>query len=103
MNNNNIDYNLINLKCIDDFNNKLGLIIQTNINGMLKLFKIDYNINLPESKLFSDNTDNTDNTDNNHNTNNTNNINDNYINDNDIDKNIYKKIYSKSDLFDPFD
>ena len=100
MNNNNIDYNLINLKCIDDFNNKLGLIIQNNINGMLKLFKIDYNINLPESKLFSDNTDNTDN---NHNTNNTNNINDNYINDNDIDKKIYKKIYSKSDLFDPFD
>ena len=100
MNNNNIDYNLINLKCIDDFNNKLGLIIQSNINGMLKLLKIDYTINLPESKLFSDNTDNTDN---NHNTNNTNNINDNNINDNDIDKKIYKKIYSKSDLFDPFD
>tara|TARA_B100001540_G_scaffold256904_1_gene234412 strand:+ start:1252 stop:1548 length:297 start_codon:yes stop_codon:yes gene_type:complete len=95
-NNNNIDYNLINLKCIDDFNNKLGIIIQSNINGMLKLLKIDYTINLPESKLFSNNTDD-------NNNNNIDNINDNDKNDNDINKTVYKKNYSKSNLFDPYD
>ena len=83
-NNDNND-NIINLKCIDDFNNKIGLILQKNINGMLKLLNINYIVDIPKSELFSSSNNNND-------------------NNNDNDNDIYKENrYSKSMLFDPFE
>lgn len=43
---------LINLKCIDDFNNRFLLLLKKNINNFLEVLKIDYEIDLPESKIF---------------------------------------------------
>lgn len=45
---------IINLKCIDDYNNYLSLILESNINGLLKIMNIDYKIEIPESKFFPD-------------------------------------------------
>tara|TARA_Y100000385_G_scaffold263053_1_gene295146 strand:+ start:98 stop:316 length:219 start_codon:yes stop_codon:yes gene_type:complete len=44
--------NLINLKCIDDFNNRFLLLLKVNMNNLLEVLKIDYEIDLPESKIF---------------------------------------------------
>ncbi len=86
-----IDYNIINLKCIDDINNKIGLILESNINGVFKLLNINYIIDIPKSELFSK-------------------IENNDLdkeleeNDNDITKEVYKgNKYNKSMLFDPFE
>lgn len=46
---------LINLKCIDDFNNRFLLLLKTNINNLLQVLKIEHEIDFPESKLFSEN------------------------------------------------
>jgi len=82
-----IDYNIINLKCIDDINNKIGLVLESNINGMLKLLNINYIIDIPKSELFSKIEDNDDN---------------NIYSDNNNE--IYKgNKYNKSMLFDPFE
>ena len=43
---------LINLKCIDDFNNRFLLLLKINMNNLLEVLKIDYEIDLPESKIF---------------------------------------------------
>lgn len=45
---------IINLKCIDDYNNYLSLILESNINGLLKILNIDYKIEIPESNFFPD-------------------------------------------------
>lgn len=45
---------IINLKCIDDYNNYLSLILESNINGLLKIMNIDYKIEIPESNFFPD-------------------------------------------------
>jgi|UniRef100_A0A6C0JPK5 hypothetical protein len=45
---------IINLKCIDDYNNYLSLILESNINGLLKILNLDYKIEIPESNFFSD-------------------------------------------------
>ena len=52
---------LINLKCIDDFNNKLGIILENNINGLLKILDIKYKIDIPQSNMFSNQVENKDN------------------------------------------
>ena len=89
-----IDYNIINLKCIDDFNNKIGILLESNINGVLKLLNINYIIDIPKSELFSE-------TENNNSEKEEENNND---NDNDITKGVYKgNKYNKSMLFDPFE
>lgn len=44
--------NLINLKCIDDYNNKIGLMLQKNINNLFTMINIDYNIKIEESNFF---------------------------------------------------
>lgn len=49
-----MDSNLINLKCIDDFNNKLALILKKNINNLLEITNINYTIDIPEINLFSE-------------------------------------------------
>lgn len=49
-----MDSNLINLKCIDDFNNKLALLIKKNINNLLEITNINYTIDIPEIHLFSE-------------------------------------------------
>jgi|TARA_B110000093_G_scaffold20796_1_gene18889 hypothetical protein len=49
-----MDSNLINLKCIDDFNNKLSLLLKTNINNLLEITNINYTIDIPQSNLFSE-------------------------------------------------
>ena len=49
-----MDSNLINLKCIDDFNNKLALLIKKNINDLLEITNINYTIDIPEINLFSE-------------------------------------------------
>lgn len=49
-----MDSNLINLKCIDDFNNKLALLIKKNINNLLEITNINYTIDIPEINLFSE-------------------------------------------------
>lgn len=49
-----MDSNLINLKCIDDFNNKLALLIKKNINNLLEITNINYIIDIPEIHLFSE-------------------------------------------------
>lgn len=53
-----MDSNLINLKCIDDFNNKLALILKRNINNFLEITNINYNIDIPEINLFSESSSN---------------------------------------------
>lgn len=53
-----MDNNLINLKCIDDLNNKLALLIKKNINDLLEIATINYTIDIPESNLFSETTSN---------------------------------------------
>lgn len=78
---------LINLKCIDDFNNKIGIILETNINGLLKILDIKYKIDIPQSNMFSNNVEN--------------NTIDDDIDDN-IDNIIAEKKYSKEMLFDPY-
>lgn len=86
-----IDYNIINLKCIDDINNKIGLILERNINGVFKLLNINYIIDIPKSELFSkiENNDSEKELE---------------ENDNDITKDVYKgSRYNKSMLFDPFE
>jgi len=45
---------IINLKCIDDYNNYLSLILESKINGLLKILNIDYKIEIPESNFFPD-------------------------------------------------
>ena len=45
---------IINLKCIDDYNNYLSLILESNINGLLKILNLDYKIEIPESNFFPD-------------------------------------------------
>jgi len=88
-----IDYNIINLKCIDDINNKIGLILESNINGVFKLLNINYIIDIPKSELFSkiENNDLDKELEEND-------------NDNDITKEVYKgNKYNKSMLFDPFE
>lgn len=82
-----MDSNLINLKCIDDFNNKIGIILENNINGLLKILDIKYKIDIPQSNMFSNNVEN-------------NRIYDD-IDDN-IDNIIAEKKYSKDMLFDPY-
>ena len=87
-----IDYNIINLKCIDDFNNKIGIVLESNINGVLKLLNINYIIDIPKSELFSkiENNNSEKEEENNY--------------DNDITKDVYKgNKYNKSMLFDPFE
>lgn len=49
-----MDSNLINLKCIDDFNNKLALILKKNINNLLEVTNINYTVDIPEINLFSE-------------------------------------------------
>jgi len=49
-----MDSNLINLKCIDDFNNKLALLLKRNINNLLEITNINYTIDIPEINLFSE-------------------------------------------------
>lgn len=49
-----MDSNLINLKCIDDFNNKLALLIKKNINNLLEITNINYTVDIPEINLFSE-------------------------------------------------
>lgn len=49
-----MDSNLINLKCIDDFNNKLALILKKNINNLLEITNINYAVDIPEINLFSE-------------------------------------------------
>ena len=49
-----MDSNLINLKCIDDFNNKLALLIKKNINNLLEITNINYIIDIQEIHLFSE-------------------------------------------------
>tara|TARA_B110001450_G_scaffold212532_1_gene204552 strand:- start:18342 stop:18587 length:246 start_codon:yes stop_codon:yes gene_type:complete len=53
-----MDNNLINLKCIDDLNNKLALLIKKNINDLLEIANINYTIDIPEINLFSETTSN---------------------------------------------
>tara|TARA_Y100000389_G_scaffold191292_1_gene217206 strand:+ start:376 stop:672 length:297 start_codon:yes stop_codon:yes gene_type:complete len=89
-----IDYNIINLKCIDDINNKIGIVLESNINGVLKLLNINYIIDIPKSELFSE-------IENNNSEIEEENNND---NDNNITKDVYKgNKYNKSMLFDPFE
>ena len=49
-----MDSNLINLKCIDDFNNKLALILKKNINNLLEITNINYTVDIPEINLFGE-------------------------------------------------
>lgn len=49
-----MDSNLINLKCIDDFNNKLALLLKKNINNLLEITNINYTIDIPQIHLFSE-------------------------------------------------
>ena len=49
-----MDSNLINLKCIDDFNNKLALMLKKNINNLLEITNINYTIDIPQINLFSE-------------------------------------------------
>ena len=49
-----MDSNLINLKCIDDFNNKLSLLLKKNINNLLEITNINYTIDIPQIYLFSE-------------------------------------------------
>lgn len=49
-----MDSNLINLKCIDDFNNKIGLIVKKNINNLLEISNINFTIDIPEINIFSE-------------------------------------------------
>lgn len=44
--------NLINLKCIDDFNNRIGLMLKKNVNNFFTIANIDYNIEIEESNFF---------------------------------------------------
>tara|TARA_B000000477_G_scaffold51079_1_gene42967 strand:+ start:1091 stop:1366 length:276 start_codon:yes stop_codon:yes gene_type:complete len=81
---------LINLKCIDDFNNKLGIILENNINGLLKILDIKYKIDIPQSNMFSNQVENNTIYDD---------IDDNIDN---IDNIIAEKKYSKDMLFDPY-
>tara|TARA_Y100000389_G_scaffold56128_1_gene52034 strand:+ start:6791 stop:7027 length:237 start_codon:yes stop_codon:yes gene_type:complete len=49
-----MDTNLINLKCIDDLNNKLALLLKKNINNLLEITNINYTIDIPQIHLFSE-------------------------------------------------
>ena len=49
-----MDSNLINLKCIDDLNNKLALLLKKNINNLLEITHINYTIDIPQIHLFSE-------------------------------------------------
>lgn len=49
-----MDSNLINLKCIDDFNNKLAILLKKNINNLLEISNINYTIDIPEIIIFSE-------------------------------------------------
>tara|TARA_B110001450_G_scaffold177553_1_gene165876 strand:+ start:173 stop:430 length:258 start_codon:yes stop_codon:yes gene_type:complete len=49
-----MDSNLINLKCIDDLNNKLALLLKKNINNLLEITNINYTIDIPQIHLFSE-------------------------------------------------
>lgn len=53
-----MDSNLINLKCIDDFNNKLSLLLKKNINNLLEITNINYTIDIPQIYLFSESNSN---------------------------------------------
>ena len=73
---------IINLKCIDDYNNYLSLILESNINGLLKIMNIDYKIEIPESNFFPDE--------------------DIVFNAEDTEKKK-KKSYNDSEIFNPYD
>jgi len=49
-----MESNLINLKCIDDFNNKLALLVKKNINNLLEISNINYTIDIPEINIFNE-------------------------------------------------
>lgn len=49
-----MDSNLINLKCIDDLNNKLALLLKKNINNLLEITNINNTIDIPQIHLFSE-------------------------------------------------
>lgn len=53
-----MDSNSIDLKCIDDFNNKLALILKKNINNFLEITNINYSIDIPEINLFGESSSN---------------------------------------------
>tara|TARA_B100001540_G_scaffold317793_1_gene353001 strand:- start:2739 stop:2972 length:234 start_codon:yes stop_codon:yes gene_type:complete len=73
---------IINLKCIDDYNNYLSLILESNINGLLKILNIDYKIEMPESNFFPD---------------------EDIVFDSDERENEEKKTYNDSEIFNPYD
>lgn len=78
---------IINLKCIDDYNNYLSLILESNINGLLKVLNIDYQLEIPESNFFKDSE------------------NENIILENDDNIEIEKpqKLYNDCEIFNPYD
>lgn len=53
-----MDSNSIDLKYIDDFNNKLALILKKNINNFLEITNINYSIDIPEINLFGESSSN---------------------------------------------
>ena len=82
-----MDSNLINLKCIDDLNNKLALLLKKNINNLLEITNINYTIDIPQINLFSE-----------QNSNITSNI---ILEKSDSTNN--EKNYNKTMLYDPYD
>jgi hypothetical protein len=73
---------IINLKCIDDYNNYLSLILESNINGLLKILNLDYKIEIPESNFFPD---------------------EDIVFDSDETENEEKKSYNDFEIFNPYD
>lgn len=82
-----MDSNLINLKCIDDLNNNLALLLKKNINNLLEITNINYTIDIPQINLFSE-----------QNSNITSNI---ILEKSDSTNN--EKNYNKTMLYDPYD
>jgi len=82
-----MDSNLINLKCIDDLNNKLALLLKKNINNLLEITNINYTIDIPQINLFSEQNSN---------------ITSNIILEK-CDSTNNKKNYNKTMLYDPYD
>lgn len=82
-----MDSNLINLKCIDDLNNKLALLLKKNINNLLEITNINYTIDIPQINLFSEQNSN---------------ITSNIILEK-CDSTNNEKNYNKTMLYDPYD
>tara|TARA_B000000477_G_scaffold124579_1_gene132835 strand:- start:1622 stop:1858 length:237 start_codon:yes stop_codon:yes gene_type:complete len=78
-----MDSNLINLKCIDDLNNKLALLLKKNINNLLEITNINYSIDIPQIHLFSEPNSN--------------------ITSNIISERKESQNYNKTMLYDPYD